>query len=166
MLYNGKEDETAMFAWPSTVAGDIVVTSMMGAVITWIIATQLTLGDCEKSTPFKLTHRIESSKLPQMLQTFAGFSRRKIGDVEAGSCLCNFVAIGLVGAVVGLVFTLTIGVAFVLVGLFALNDTWTLESLLIYKCILGFLNGLVVQGLAVLMASTLMEEAHEMAPTL
>ena len=167
LLYNGKEAETAMFAWPSTVAGDIVVTSMLGTVITWTIATQLTLGDCDRSEPFKLTKRIPASRLPSCFSQVAVYARRRIGDKESGSILCNLVTVALVGAAFGVVFTVTFGVAFMLVGLFALQDTWTLESLLIFKCILGFINGAKVQGTAVILASTLSEDSQELvAPTL
>ena len=161
-LYYGKEAETAMFAWPSTLAGDVVLTCIIGSIITWLVSGQITLGDMDKDTPLRITQRfLRKEALPgEWLPALAEASYRTIFNNDdtqkAGSSSWwqNFAFIVMTGALVGIGLVPVLGTVFVLVGYLAFDDAWTMKSLLLYKGVLGGVMGLLLQPLIVLLVST------------
>ena len=173
-LYAGKEAETLLFAFPSTVAGDVILTCMIGSIVTWLISGQLALGDLADSGPLRITTGLpwkSADELPRFLQTLAVASyqpileRTKGQDAEKAARtnpVRNFVYCAATGAVVGLVFLVpTLGLTFILAGYFAVEHNaddgdiiWDMPTLLLYKGLLGALMGLVEQPLIVLLIAT------------
>jgi len=158
VLYNRKEAETAMFAWPSTIAGDVAVTSIVGSIITWLIGTQLTLFDLSKTTPLNITGTDGMSKavLPSFLHPLAEASYQSIPDKDIPSTLRNLVFVVFVGALLGVILVPTLGVIFILLGHYVVvtEDGWSMRELMLYKGIFGGIMGLLLQPLIVLLVAT------------
>lgn len=151
ILYMGKEDETAMWAWPSTVAGDVVVTIVTTAIITWILSSQLTMLDMSKEKPLHVTHKPKLESLPVKLHPLA--RRAHISLLSRTNFWNNLLQHVLVGTVLGLILTPLIGTPFVVAGYYLTNDEWPMKTLLIYKGVLGGLLGFLLQPFIVLMAA-------------
>lgn len=151
ILYMGKEDETSMWAWPSTVAGDVVVTIITTAIITWILSSQLTMLDMSKEKPLHVTHKPKLESLPVKLHPLA--RRAQVSLLSRTNFFNNLLQHVLVGTVLGLILTPVIGTPFVVAGYYLTDDEWPMKTLLIYKGVLGGLLGFLLQPFIVLMAA-------------
>jgi len=156
VLYMGKEDETKMFTWPSTMAGDVVVTILSTAVITWLMSSQLTLLDCNGGKPLHITHKPTLESMPAMLHSLA--RRAHISLLSRTDFWRNLLQMIWTGTILGLIMTPVLGTIFVVVGYFATNDEWPMRSILIYKGTLGALLGVMLQPFIVWLAATELED--------
>ncbi|CAB9517721.1 Protein of unknown function (DUF2456) (Partial), partial [Seminavis robusta] len=133
-LYAGKEAETMMFAFPSTVAGDVVLTCIIGSVITWLISGQLALGDLGDAGPLRITGLPWKSaeELPGTLlaklavASYQPILEKKDDDKARTHPVRNFMYCAATGALVGLVLLVpTLGLIFILAGYFSVEHNVT-----------------------------------------
>lgn len=174
-IYDGKIEQTSLFAWPSTIAGDVVVTTIVNTMITWFLSCQITLGDFSRTKPLHIIipskHKDENF-LPFYLRRLAQASYRSIcnkknnnntKNEEAtktqscwGSTIQNIIFILVVGALVGVCLVPFISIIFTLIiGYVILQDQFTsMKMILIYKGCLGGIMGLILQPLIIYLIST------------
>lgn len=161
-----RDKTVSMWTWPTPVAGDLAVTAFLCAILTWLSTTQQTLKDCDNG---KVTGRPRVASLPLLLRRVSLRQQRLVmpGDAaargvrgaETSFCgrLFGMVA---VSSLLGLLFVLLFGVPFVLFGIYALHDQWTIEALVVYKGVFGLLCALPTNVLAIISAAAT-EEGHE-----
>jgi hypothetical protein len=166
VTYRDKTGEVSMWTWPTPVAGDLAVTAFLCAILTWLSTTQQTLKDCDNG---KVMGRPRIASLPSLLRRVSLRQQRLVmpGDAaargvrgaESGFCgrLLGMVA---VSSLLGLLFVLVFGVPFVLFGIYALHDQWTIEALVVYKGVFGLLCAVPTNVLAIISAAAT-EEGEE-----
>jgi hypothetical protein len=161
-----------MWAWPTPVAGDLAVTAFLCAILTWLSTTQQTLGDCDKGN---VTGRPRLASLPSPLRRAAlrqqrlvltdGTTARGVRGAESSFC-GRLLGMVTMSALLGLLFVVVFGVPFVLFGIYALHDQWTIEVLVIYKGAFGLLCAVPTNVVAIISAAATDEdEVGEVGPS-
>jgi len=150
-MYKDKMD--VMTLWgeiPNTIAGDVVVVIGLTVSITYMITVQRVLADCNKhnseSSPFYIYNRPTLESIPERLHPVVHRTHRRLFDFDGSNnrfrtFVHNLVYIGIPGVALTVSLELLLGMTFIAGGQLITKDVWTIQSLTIYKSVLGVLIG-------------------------
>eukprot|EP00035_Acanthoeca_spectabilis_P004890 m.107855 g.107855 ORF g.107855 m.107855 type:complete len:256 (-) comp12777_c0_seq3:199-966(-) len=137
---NVERDEPGVWAWPNTIAGDLVVTSIVMGVITWVVTGGLTLNDDFRAAPVKIVS-YPSGPAPRWVTMwpliqplfFNDPSRDYLNPLGKCAGLLQNLKVGLM---LGLLMAAAVAIPLSLL-LLAKTDRWTVDDLVILKGLYG-----------------------------
>eukprot|EP00040_Diaphanoeca_grandis_P039998 m.260891 g.260891 ORF g.260891 m.260891 type:complete len:299 (-) comp40836_c0_seq1:681-1577(-) len=155
------ESPAGVFLWPSTIAGDLIVTSIMMGVMTWVISSGLALSDDFKQAPLHITSYPELAWLPAWcIEKWPQIQPIFYSDpaIEDPPSKCSAILHELKsGLLLGVIVAGVVGLPLSLL-LLVKQNVWTLHELVVLKALYG---GLVEIPVAFISVATALHQCKE-----